>query len=42
MKSLHTPKVQLKAESPKKTKLAQVMEARVATNISGTKENTGL
>jgi len=42
MKPLHALRVKSEAESPKRTKLAQVMEARAAINTSGAKESLGL
>jgi hypothetical protein len=41
MKLLHTIRGKLKAESPRKIKLAQAMGARVAKNESGAKVSQG-
>jgi hypothetical protein len=38
MKALHALRVKPKTKSPKKTKLAQVVEAKAAINTSGAKE----
>lgn len=42
MKPLHALRVKSEVESPKRAKLAQVVEARAAINTNGAKESLGL